>query len=343
MLNRQLATSLASIVLSEEEVRKGEISAMEQVKLAAELEQQQARIRTMAQVAPVGMFYIDSNGLMLEANNTWFEITGQPKDHPHTTAFAWMDILPEDSRLIMEVGWQHLTIDRKSWSSELKLKRMVFDPITREHRNRWILASAQPDVAGDGSLRSVLGALTDITEQKASAEHALARAQLSEKMEEEQRRRKEEALERAALSEQLAKRTQEAADSQKIFRRFSDLAPGGLVIMDSKGQITYANDQWFEISGHPHDNSAFATPVSWMKIVHESCMDEFKIKWEALMGPDHIQLNMEILSSKPYESHASETILNNERWILAQAVADVGEDNCIIRIMGCKFLLFRVL
>lgn len=71
LLNRQLATSLASVVLSEEEIRKGEISAMEQVKLAAQVEEQQVRIRTMAEVAPVGMFYIDSNGLMLEANNTW--------------------------------------------------------------------------------------------------------------------------------------------------------------------------------------------------------------------------------------------------------------------------------
>lgn len=363
------------------------------------------------------------------------------------------------------------------WSSELKLKKTLFDPITKEERQRWILASSQPDLAPDGSLRSVLGAITDITEQKTSAEHAEARAQLSERllsalretkeselrfhqfatlipigvsifthdgeivycnpawwtmtgfdpkntaklawldcflaedmdaardvfrkltqartaitfetrmnkpwvspdesmslpyswflcsttpqfkedgsikailgcmtdisqrkhMEEEQRRRKEEALERATLSEQLAKRTQEAAESQKIFRRFSDLAPDGLFIMDGEGRITYANDQWFEISGHPRDVSAFATPVSWMRIIDESCMDEFKSKWEALMGSDHIPVNMEIKSSSPWESYVGGTVVeNNERWILAQAVPEIGEDGSLIRIMGCKFSL----
>lgn len=203
----------------------------------------------------------------------------------------------------MEEGWKRTTVDRKAWSSELQLRKTILDPITNEERPRWILASSQPDLAPDGSLRSVLGAIIDITEQKTSAENAL--------------------------------------ESQKIFRRFSDLAPGGLVIMDSDGKITYANDQWFEISGHPHDESAFATPISWMKIIHESSMDEFKTKWDALMGPDHSPLGMELKSSKPWENHIGGMVENNERWILAQAVPEIGEDGSLIRIMGCKFVHFH--
>lgn len=70
-MNRNLATSLASVVLYEEEIRRGEIFALEKVKLASQLEEQRTRMQTMAEVAPVGMIYIDSNGFMLEANNKW--------------------------------------------------------------------------------------------------------------------------------------------------------------------------------------------------------------------------------------------------------------------------------
>lgn len=391
-----------------------------------------------------------------------------------------MDDLHDDSRLVVEEGWRSLTVDHTSFSAELRFKTNTLDPVSGREAEKWMLTSCRPDLAPDGSLRSVLGSIIDITEQKASARHTELRAQLSEKllsalqehkeselrfqsfatlipigvsifkpsgeiiycnpawwkltgfgpesidsvawvqsfhtddiawnsdrfeeltksmspatfecrmdkpwtsrdgtvslphswflcstttqfaddgtpkavlscltdisnrkyMEEQTRLRKEEALERAELSERLARRTQEAAESQMIFRRFSDLSPCGLVIHDRDGKITYANDQWFKIGGHPRDESAFESPISWQRIVHESCIFEFQREWDALIGPEHRPINMEMKSSKPWERYIDGQLVLEERWILAQAVADVGESGSIVRIMGCEFLPFTPL
>jgi PAS domain-containing protein len=71
------------------------------------------------------------------------------------------------------------------------------------------------------------------------------------------------------VSEQLSLRTQEAKENEKNFKRFSDLAPGGLVIMDRIGKITYANGQWFTISGYPQDSPESSVPLSWTNAILE--------------------------------------------------------------------------
>jgi PAS domain S-box-containing protein len=71
----------------------------------------------MAEVSPVGMFSIDSKGLLLEANDRWFEMTG----HSHDTAYemSWMETIMDSSKPVLEKGWERLTVDRLPWSGEL--------------------------------------------------------------------------------------------------------------------------------------------------------------------------------------------------------------------------------
>jgi hypothetical protein len=97
-----------------------------------------------------------------------------------------------------------------------RLKKPWYDSVTGEEVDNWILAAHQPEFIG-GKLRTVMGSITDITLQKRSAKDAETRAK---------------------LSEQLLLRTQEAKENELKFKRFSDLAPGGLVIMDPLGKIT---------------------------------------------------------------------------------------------------------
>jgi PAS domain S-box-containing protein len=312
MLGRQLATSLASVMLFEEEISKGHVAAklaaLEKRKLSEQLALQESRLKRMTELAPVGMFYIDSESRLLEANDRWYLMTGitRRKDEPR----AWMEVFLEEDLAIVKDSWHTLTSDGLPWSGELRLKETMYDLISGEEIDNWVLFLAHPEFDAHGSVHSVMGSITNISSQKRSAEHALARAR---------------------LSEELAIRTQQAAESQKNFKNFSDLAPGGLVILDPQGQMTYANDQWFHLTGHSRD----ASRTSWPSIIHEDSMDSFTAKWTALLS-DHVTITAEIRVKKPWVTTSNGNVLTRETWILVSAYPEVTADNILLSIMACR-------
>lgn len=85
ILNRQLATSLASVTLFEEEIRQGltaaEAAAQERSRLSEELAFQTSRLQRIAELSPVGMYSCSPTGLILEANDRWYELTGLSRDN----------------------------------------------------------------------------------------------------------------------------------------------------------------------------------------------------------------------------------------------------------------------
>jgi PAS domain-containing protein len=121
LIDRQLATSLASVSLLENEIRRGltaaEAAAIERSRLSEELAVQRSRLQRIAEVSPVGMFSISAEGEVVEANDRWFEMTGHPRDDLY--AMSWMDTIHESSVPTMEKGWKRLTIDELPWSAEL--------------------------------------------------------------------------------------------------------------------------------------------------------------------------------------------------------------------------------
>lgn len=169
MLNRQLATSLASVMLFEDEVRRSknaaEAAAAEQEQLSQQLALQTSRLRRMAALSPLGMFYIAPDGVLLEANDRWFEMTGHPKDNIHE--YSFFDPFTEASRETARRGWEIL-VSGMPWSGELQLNKLTHDSLalTSEPIDYWVLATSQPEFAEDGSLRSVVGSLTDISHMK---------------------------------------------------------------------------------------------------------------------------------------------------------------------------------
>ena len=66
LLNRQLATSLASVALFEEEIRRGQSTEVERSRLSEELAVQRSRLQRIAEASPVGMFSVSTAGLILE-------------------------------------------------------------------------------------------------------------------------------------------------------------------------------------------------------------------------------------------------------------------------------------
>lgn len=170
MLNRQLATSLASVILYEDEVRRSrdaaEAAALEKEQLTQQLDLQASRLRRMTELSPLGMFLISPEGVLREANDRFYEMTGHTRDSQYE--MSWVDTVLESSVQTMEEGWHQLVDQHLPWSGELHLKHPQVHPVNLhgEPIEYWVLFSAHTEFASDGSLRSIMGSITDISHLK---------------------------------------------------------------------------------------------------------------------------------------------------------------------------------
>ncbi|TID21535.1 aerobic respiration control sensor protein arcB [Venturia nashicola] len=182
MLNRQLATSLASVILFEEEIRRNrdaaEAAALEQAQLTQALKLQTDRLQRMTALSPLGMFNISPEGVIREANDRYFEMTGHPRDNLYE--FSFMDHVLESSRKPMMDGWHRMVVDHLPYTGELQLDAPYVerDNLDGEAIEYWVLTTAQPEFASDGSLRSIMGSITDISHLKWA--HGLQEKRLKE-------------------------------------------------------------------------------------------------------------------------------------------------------------------
>ncbi|KAF3017777.1 hypothetical protein E8E14_008411 [Neopestalotiopsis sp. 37M] len=170
MLNRQLATSLASFMLFEEEVRRSrnaaEAAALESEHLTEQLALQTNRLRRMTELSPLGMFLFDPDGVLREANNRYHEMTGHPRDS--TYEMSWQEQIEEGSRKASEEGWHRMIVEHQPWTAELQLKRLLVKPVDLDGEDieYWVMITAQPEFAADGSIRAIMGSVTDISHLK---------------------------------------------------------------------------------------------------------------------------------------------------------------------------------
>ena len=174
LLSRQLATSLASVVLFEEEIRRGQkaakLAALDRIELSEQLAartqeaiESENRFTRMAEFAPVGMFIADSEGKINFANDTWYDISRVPKNG--SMADKWMDsVKPEDRALVQQL-WRDLVVGTKPVSSEFRFSAQWEDR-NGNRGDTWALFSAYPEKHNDGRLKSIFGSITNISSQK---------------------------------------------------------------------------------------------------------------------------------------------------------------------------------
>jgi PAS domain-containing protein len=170
MLNRQLATSLASALLFEEEVRRSrnaaEVAALEREQLSQELELQASRMRRMTELSPLGMYLFDPDGVLLEANDRYYEMTGHPRDSSET---SFMEYIAEGSKEACKDMWAHMTTKLVPMSVELELYNPRLQPrdlTSGERIEYWVLASSMTELDRDGKLQSIMGSMADISHLK---------------------------------------------------------------------------------------------------------------------------------------------------------------------------------
>lgn len=173
LLSRQLATSMASVVLFEEEIKRGQraarLAAMDRLELAKQLQlksqeadESEFKFSRMAEFAPVGMFIADSEGLITFCNEMWWEISCVPRDT--LTENAWITYVQEEDKARLESSWAKLRKERVTISVEFRFtcSKRTGD----KSMDTWVLMSAFPEKAQDGSLKGIFGCITDISTQK---------------------------------------------------------------------------------------------------------------------------------------------------------------------------------
>lgn len=198
LLARQLTTSLASVVLFEEEIRRGQHAARRAAEDRHELSQQllirtqqamdsEHKFMRMAECTPVGMFVTDANGRIIYCNDMWRELSHYPREKtasPTETSSAadsdsesswstWMDSVHQDDRQGLAVVWNHLVENKAIATHEFRFKQCAPSdaggdeaalPIT------WVLLRAYPEKDESGNLQSIFGCITDISQQKLAEE-----------------------------------------------------------------------------------------------------------------------------------------------------------------------------
>lgn len=174
LLSRQLATSLASVVLFEEEIRRGQkaarLAAEDRFNLSEQLaartqeaRESETRFTRMAEYSPAGLFIADHLGKITYCNDTWYEISRVPRERDRTD--RWMDyVKAEDLDLILS-HWKRLVDDAVAINIEFRFKA-PWEDRNRNKSDTWVLFSAFPEKDEHGMLKSVFGSITNISPQK---------------------------------------------------------------------------------------------------------------------------------------------------------------------------------
>lgn len=173
LLARQLATSMASVVLFEEEIKRGQraarLAALDRQELSMQLvlrtqeaNESEFRFTRMAEFAPVGMFIADASGLINYCNDMWWQISRLPRAEGNEN--AWMTSVRAEDRPALETAWRKLLEEKVTISVEFR-----FNHSQRSGDNTidtWVLMSAYPEKSAEGNLTSIFGCITDISPQK---------------------------------------------------------------------------------------------------------------------------------------------------------------------------------
>jgi PAS domain-containing protein len=187
VLRRQIATSMAAVLLLEEEIRRGrtiaEQAAIDQQimedKLSLrtmELEEKSLQLKHFADCVPVGIFVLEfspecPNGSYVYRNDKFFELSTTERDEERLTwgSSAVWDRMHEDERNNIQSLWSTFLSDKgdgRTISFSYRVPKDSNLSLNEEENWRWILAYAFSIVDDAGSIKSVIGSLTDITSQK---------------------------------------------------------------------------------------------------------------------------------------------------------------------------------
>ena len=174
LLSRQLATSMASVVLFEEEIRRGQraaqMAALDRIELSEQLaartqeaRESETKFTRMAEFAPVGMFIANAEGQITYCNDMFYEISRHPKEVDN--ADDWIQAVKDDDQGLVFEWWTNLFVNKVPMTAEFRFKA-PWEDRNGSKGDTWVLANAYPEKDSLGALKSVFGSITNISQQK---------------------------------------------------------------------------------------------------------------------------------------------------------------------------------
>ncbi|KAI9682361.1 MAG: hypothetical protein M1817_000415 [Caeruleum heppii] len=174
LLSRQLATAMASVVLFEEEIKRGQqaakLAALDRIVLSEQLAARtqeavdsETKFTRMAELAPVGIWIANGDGHITYLNDAWYEITKHPRGE--NSADRWIESVHPDDLVAVQEVWRTVIDEGSPVTCEFRFVA-PWEGRSGARGETWVLASAHPEKAEDGSLKRVFGGLTDISQQK---------------------------------------------------------------------------------------------------------------------------------------------------------------------------------
>ena len=330
LLSQKLTTSLASIVLLEEEARRGRNAAeqaaydqaMLKEKLADQIKEANESIQmfeAVAEFVPVGMCFGDVQGNITFANDAWYKITGYPRISPIKNQ-DFLSCVKEEDRQKITTEYEKLkTANNVEFEFRVKSQSNLnftpplarnspsfekagldFVPID-ETRERHVVATAKAERASDGSIIRILTCLTDVTAHKQAAEEAVRRAYQAENL-----------------------------------KRMAEFATVGMYDMDLEGRLLGANNVFYEMCGLER----VADPAEGVIKPWETCVypEDFLVlnqKLQKMVLDDKVQ-NVEIRLKTEWtaEDGAGHKVAA-PRWVQATLMPVKTTEGIIQSFTGC--------
>ncbi|GAB1311705.1 Peroxide stress-activated histidine kinase mak1 [Madurella fahalii] len=331
LLSQKMATSLASIVLLEEEARRGRNAAeqaaydqaMLQEKLAVQTKEANESIQmfeAVAEFVPVGMCFGDPEGNLTYANDAWYKITGFPGTGPITKQ-SFLSCAKEEDRPHIAAAYETLNMNaERNVQFEFRVKSRASPDgspsLTRNSpsfekagldlvsvgglEERYVLATARAECAADGSVLRVLTCLTDVTAHKRAAEEAVRRAQQAENL-----------------------------------KRMAEYATVGLYDMDLDGRLLRANTVFFEMCGLQKVDPAEVDIRPWHTCVRKDDIPLITDKLEKMVREDKVQtVEFRLNTTWTADDGSGHTVVL-PRWVQATMMPVRTADGVIQSFTGC--------
>lgn len=159
-LRRQMITILTSVLTVQQAKRRED-------RLTHELAESERRIRMMAEYAPMGMYDLSRDGVLVWANHHFFDLVGCAKPAKFSD-FSWQDVIHEDDQEQCGIDIMKCTVDQLAISDTIRLKRKWIPPNdgkTHTEEHVWVFYSAFPHLE-NGAVSSMMGCMTDVSSFK---------------------------------------------------------------------------------------------------------------------------------------------------------------------------------
>jgi PAS domain-containing protein len=178
VVSRLLSTSLTSVLLHEEDVRRQERTLADVEAMRFELKNQLLesqkeaernvwKFQRFAERADIGIFIIGMDGVYSYRNDAWYSIL-EPDDRDIGLADAWGALIDDEYAPMGQAKFTALLETKQHQSFELRLKRtwnapsQRFDDSVPEQQHMWVLCSIFPELTEDGEVLEIVGCITDI-------------------------------------------------------------------------------------------------------------------------------------------------------------------------------------